>query len=164
MRLVDLLYPVFHIIEGFAVGDGVYQDDTSCSLVISLSDGFEAFLASGIPNLHFDLNALDVNSFDFEVHADGGHVGHLVLLVDVPQQNVRLAHRRVPDYHQLHQVVVFLLVSSLGHLLLVAFELSQTLRILCRRQLKALTLMRGSRNPPLASSWHHASPARYKIL
>ena len=42
-------------------------------------------------------------------------MGHFVLLVDVAEEDVGLADCCVSDYHQLYQVVVFFLISALGH-------------------------------------------------
>ena len=42
-------------------------------------------------------------------------MGHFVLFVDVAEEDVGLADCRVPDYYQFYQVVVFFLISALGH-------------------------------------------------
>lgn len=115
LGLVDLLDPILEVVKGLAVGDGVDEDDAGSPLVVGLSDGLEPLLAGGVPDLHFDFDAVDIDGLDLEVDADGGDVRHLVLLVDVAQQDVGLPHCRVPDDHQLHQVVVLLLVTPLGH-------------------------------------------------
>ena len=67
--LVNLLDPVFDVLERFLVGDGIGEDDTNGSFVVSLSDGFESLLPSSIPNLHSYLFAINFDSFDLEINA-----------------------------------------------------------------------------------------------
>lgn len=88
LRFVDLFDPVFKVIEGLAISDRIDQDDSCCALVIGLGNGFEAFLSSSVPYLHFNFDAIDVNSFDFEVDTDSGDVRHFVLLIDVAEEDV----------------------------------------------------------------------------
>ena len=115
LGFIDLLDPVLEIIEGFSFGDWVDKYHSSGSFVVGFSDGLKPFLAGGIPDLHFDFDAIDIDGFDFKIDADGGHVGHFILLVDVAEEDVGLADCCVSDYHQLYQVVVFFLISALGH-------------------------------------------------
>lgn len=116
LRLVDLLDPIFEVIKGLPVGDGVDKYYSCCSLVIGFCNGFETLLTSSIPDLHFDFDAIDIDCFDFEVYADGGHMRHLILFIDITQQDVGLTDCSVPDDDQLHQVVILFLISSLSHI------------------------------------------------
>lgn len=115
LGFVDLLDPVLEIIEGFSFGDRVDEYHSCGSFVVGFSDGFKPFLAGGIPDLHFDFDAIDIDGFDFKINADGSHVGHFILFVNVAEEDVGLADCCVPDYHQFYQVVVFFLISALGH-------------------------------------------------
>jgi hypothetical protein len=83
--LVDLFDPIFHIIKWFAVCNRIDKNDASCSLVVSLSDCFKSLLSSCIPNLHFDLDAIYINRFYFEVDSNCSHMSHFVLLIDISQ-------------------------------------------------------------------------------
>ena len=63
----DLSSPVFEGVKGLAIVDGVSHDDAHSALVVGLSDGLEALLAGGIPNLHSDFFAINIDSFDFKI-------------------------------------------------------------------------------------------------
>ena len=65
----DLLDPVFYLFEGLSVINGVCHDDSHGPSIVSLRDGFEPFLAGGIPDLQPDLFVIDVDGFYFEVDA-----------------------------------------------------------------------------------------------
>lgn len=47
--------------------DSIGQNDTFGSFIIRLGDGFEALLASSVPDLKFHLFAVDENCFGFEI-------------------------------------------------------------------------------------------------
>lgn len=96
------------------ISDRVDKEDSSSPLVICLSDSFESFLPCGIPNLHFNLDAIDHQRFDFEVDADRRHVIDLILGVDEAQHDVRLPHCCVPDYHHFGKETVLFLLSHLN--------------------------------------------------
>ena len=53
--------------KGSLVIDSIGQNDTFGSFIIRLGDGFEALLASSVPDLKFDLFAVDENCFGFEI-------------------------------------------------------------------------------------------------
>ena len=80
---LDLVHPVFDGAEALAVGDVVGDDDAVGALVVAARDGFEALLASRVPDLQFDGLAVDLDGPDLEVDADGRHevVGEDVVLI-----------------------------------------------------------------------------------
>jgi len=45
-------------------------------------------LASSVPDLHFNFDAINVNGFDFEIHTDGGNVGDFIFFICVSEKNV----------------------------------------------------------------------------
>ena len=63
----DLFDPVFDLLKGLTIVNSVCHDDSHCTSVIGLRDGFEAFLSGSIPDLEADFLAVEVNGFDFEV-------------------------------------------------------------------------------------------------
>ena len=107
--------PVLEVVKGFPIGDAVDEDHSGCTFVVGFCDGFEPLLAGGVPYLHFDFDAVDIDGFDFEVDSDGGNVGHFILLVDVPEKYVSFAHRGITNDNQFYQVIVFLFVPALRH-------------------------------------------------
>ena len=92
-----MLDPVLKVIEGFSLSDRVDQNYPSCSFVVRLCDGFESLLACGVPYLHLDFDSIDIDGLDFKVDANGGDMRHLVLLVDVSEENVSFSDRSVSD-------------------------------------------------------------------
>ena len=74
-----------------------YEDDCFCSLVDGSSEVSKSLLSGRVPNLQFDAVALEVDGLHLEVDADGGHVGLVVVCVDVAQQQVGLADCGVAD-------------------------------------------------------------------
>lgn len=65
----DLFDPVFNVVEGVPIVDGIGKDDAHGSSVVGLCDSFEPFLSCGIPDLKFDLMAVHVDKFCFEIDA-----------------------------------------------------------------------------------------------
>ena len=115
LGLVELFHPVFKTLESFPIIDCIYQQDTGSSLIISLGDSLEPFLSSGIPDLHLDLDIIDINGLDFEIYSNCCDMCHLVLFISVTQENVSFADCWIPDDNYLHKVVVFLLLATFGH-------------------------------------------------
>ena len=67
--LIYLLKPIGNVVESSLISAIVYQDDPHGSLIVSLGDSAEPFLASCVPNLQLDSLIVDVNFLDFEVNA-----------------------------------------------------------------------------------------------
>ena len=66
---LDLLQPIFHGVERGAIVDCVGHDDAHGSSIVGLRDGLKPFLSCGIPDLHADLLAVDLDGLDLEVDA-----------------------------------------------------------------------------------------------
>lgn len=71
---LDLLDPAADILEGLLVIDAIGQDDAAGSLVVSLSDVPESFLACSIPDLQSDFGTVDGNGLDLEIDSNGSNV------------------------------------------------------------------------------------------
>lgn len=99
LTLVNLFYPVFKTIEGFAVIDSIDKDDSSSTFIISLSDGLKPLLTSSIPNLHFYLYTINSNGFNFEVNPNSSNMSHLILLIDITKQNISLTNSTITNDH-----------------------------------------------------------------
>ena len=110
-----MLDPVFQVVKGLPVGNAIDKDYTCSTFIVCFSDCFEPFLASCVPNLHFDFDAIDIDSFDFEVDANSGNMTHFILLVDVAEEDVCFSDCSISDDDELDQVVVLLFVSSFSH-------------------------------------------------
>jgi hypothetical protein len=72
-------------------------------------------LSSSIPDLHFDFNAINIYSLDFEIYANGGNMSHFILFVDISKQNISFSDSSVSDDDHLNQIVVLFLFSSFSH-------------------------------------------------
>ena len=83
LSLVDLFYPVLKIVKGFSISNWIYQDNSSCAFVVRLCDCFKELLACGVPDLHFNFYALDIDCFDFKIYSDRWDMGHFILLIYV---------------------------------------------------------------------------------
>jgi len=71
--------------KGFFVRYRIDKYDSCGSFIICLGDGFEPFLSSSIPDLHFNFDAINVNGFNFKIYPDSSDMGHLILFVDVSE-------------------------------------------------------------------------------
>ena len=67
--LLDLLYPRAHVVKRVLPRHVVHQHDAHRAFVVSLGDGSEALLPSGVPNLHLDLLTIDRYGLNFEIDA-----------------------------------------------------------------------------------------------
>ena len=103
---LDLLDPGGNVLEGLFVIDGVGEDDASSALVVGLGDVSEPFLTSGVPDLQLDLGFPNLDSFQFEVDADGGHIAVLEDPVTEFGQQVSFAYSTVPYDDDLGQEVM----------------------------------------------------------
>ena len=64
-----LAYPVVDVLEAFFASAVVSQNDTLGASVVSLRYGSEPLLAGRVPDLHFDVLAVQVDGFYLEVDA-----------------------------------------------------------------------------------------------
>lgn len=115
MALIDLFEPVLKTVKGFPIINSIDEDHSSSTFVIGFGDGLEPLLAGGVPDLHFDFNAIDSDGFDLEIDPDGSDMSHLVFLINVSEQYVSLAHCGVSDDNHLHQIIVFVLFLPFRH-------------------------------------------------
>ena len=56
------------------LGDVIDEKDCCTIPVITLDDGFEAFLARSIPNLKLNIFVINLYCLESKIHADGGQV------------------------------------------------------------------------------------------
>lgn len=104
---VNLLKPLLDVVEGIHVGDIVHDADTVGTTVVRASDGSEAFLASGIPDLELYGLAIEFYRSDFEINTDSGNVRLRIGIVGKPQKKAGLSDTRVSDEEELEEVIVF---------------------------------------------------------
>ena len=72
--LLNLLHPLLYGIEGRFIINRIDEDNTLSTFIIRLSDCPEPFLASGVPDLHFNFFLFNLDGFQLEVNANGGQV------------------------------------------------------------------------------------------
>ena len=65
--LFYLTHPILNTLECLIVIYCVSEDDTHRTFVVSLSDRFESFLASCIPDLHLDFFSVNINCLEFKI-------------------------------------------------------------------------------------------------
>ena len=71
------------------------------TFVIGVGYGSESLLACGVPYLQFDVFVVGSHRFEPEIHADGGHVILVELVVRESEQEAGLADGGVPHDHVL---------------------------------------------------------------
>jgi hypothetical protein len=64
----DLSDPVSNVIERFFRCAIICKNDAHSSLIISLSNSSESLLSGSVPNLKFDILAIDIDSLNLEVN------------------------------------------------------------------------------------------------
>ena len=101
--------------EGLSVIDRIYKHNAGCSFIIRLSHSLEPLLPCCVPNLHLDLDIINIDSLDLKINPNRGNMRNLVLFIRIPQQNIGLADSRVTDDDDFNEVVVFLLLATFGH-------------------------------------------------
>ena len=94
-----------HVLVRLLISDIVGHNDAVSSLVVRGSDGLEALLASGVPNLKFDLLSINLYSFNFEVYSDSGHEVISELVVSESHQQRGFTNTRRANQKYFKQVV-----------------------------------------------------------
>lgn len=97
---LDLLQPLFHVVERFLVGAVVHHDDAVRAPVVRRRYRTEALLAGRVPNLQFDCFAIQVNGPNFKIYTDCADIAFRVCIVSKSQQKARLSHTRVSNQQQ----------------------------------------------------------------
>ena len=92
---LDLFDPILNIIKTISLINCISQNDAHSSSIVSLSDSFEFFLPSSIPNLKSDFLFPNAERFRLEINSDGGEVwGHKIALT-VPQEQIGFANSTI---------------------------------------------------------------------
>jgi hypothetical protein len=89
--LAGIFQPGGQMIERLASGNVVDQQGTGRSSIVGTCNRSERFLAGRIPNLQFDLFAIDRDHAGTEFNADGQVVNGLETFVGELEQQARLA-------------------------------------------------------------------------
>jgi len=104
---IDLLQPLFNVVEGIHVSHIKDYTDSMCTSVVGRSNGPESFLPSCVPNLELHCLSIELDRTDFKVDADSGDVALSVGVVRKSKQQTRLSDTRVSDKEKLEKVIVF---------------------------------------------------------
>ena len=105
----NLSDPVTYVIEAVGLGAVVGKYDALRALVVGLRYCAEPLLPCSVPNLNFDVLAVQVNRFYFEIDADRYDVRLLDVFLTQPEEQTRLAHLSVSDDDEFEQVIKWLL-------------------------------------------------------
>jgi len=84
------------------------------TFVVGVSDGAKPLLAGSVPDLEFDVFVVRVDGLEPKIHANGGHVVLVKLVVGKPQQQAALAHGGVPHDDVFEEMIV--LAAALAHI------------------------------------------------
>ena len=103
--LLNLRHPVMDVLVRLLVGDIVGNNDSVGTLVVGSSDGLEALLASGIPDLELDLLGVNLDGLDFEVDSDGRHEVVCEGVVSETDQEGGFTHTGTADEEHFEEVV-----------------------------------------------------------
>ena len=71
-----LTHPILDILEAFVLCAIVSQNDAHGSLIVGLRDGAEPLLAGCVPNLQFNVLAIDLHSLDLEINSYKENLGY----------------------------------------------------------------------------------------
>ena len=96
-------------VKGLPRVDGEDYENSLTVAIVILRDGFVLVLACGVPDLEFDLDAIEGDDLEHVIDSDGHHIVLHELALAVPQQQVALADPRVADYDDLLQIIELLL-------------------------------------------------------
>ena len=113
--LLDLPEPVRTTVECWLVGDVIHEYEGVGRAVVGLGDAPEPkpgvnstsdrrispLLACSVPDLQFDLLSVNLNSFDHEVHSDGGSLSRRKHSLGEPPDQAGLAHTSISDQDNL---------------------------------------------------------------
>lgn len=105
--LLNLREPLLHVVEALHIGDIIDDSNAVGAAVVGGGDGAEALLASGIPDLHLNGLALDVEGANFEVDANGGDVRLSVRVINEAKQKAGLTDAGIANQKDLEEVIVF---------------------------------------------------------
>jgi len=103
---IDLLQPLFDIVERFLVGDVVDDDDAMRSPVVTRSNRPKTLLTRRVPYLQFDCFAVQLNCSNFKIDANCRNIRFRIGVVGKSQQQTRLSDTGIADKQELDQKVV----------------------------------------------------------
>ena len=108
--------PDIQVIETFPLKQVKAEYDALCALVIGIGDRSVPFLPCRVPNLQLHLASAVINRTESEINTDRRRIVLNEIVVGEADQQAGLAHARVPQQHQLEQVIVFFATeATLSH-------------------------------------------------
>ena len=93
--LLQLFDPFRYVLICVSASEVKDQESTWCSLIIRMSDCPVPFLTSGIPDLYFNLLAIQIDSFGSKFHSNSSLWIRYELILLKPRKQVRFAHPRI---------------------------------------------------------------------
>lgn len=104
---INLLHPTFNVRERSGIYDGINHEYASSALVVGLGNVLESFLASCIPDLHFEFFITHDQRFDFEVNTDGGNISVSEVILAEAGDKVGFTNPTVTNNDDFDQIVSF---------------------------------------------------------
>ena len=119
--VIYFLDPSRNAVECFPIGTIVNDDNTSCTLIVTLSNFSESFLTSSIPELQPNSFAVESESLSLEVDTCDKnrlwqlfdqiltYCGHVIpgeFAVNIPQKQARFANSGVTDNNNFEEMIV----------------------------------------------------------
>uniref|UniRef100_A0A2M4D474 Putative secreted protein n=1 Tax=Anopheles darlingi TaxID=43151 RepID=A0A2M4D474_ANODA len=83
---LDLLQPLFHVLERIVVGAIVHDDDAMCTAIVGRRYRTEAFLTGSIPDLQLDRLSVQIYGSNFKIHSNCADVTFRVRIVSKSEQ------------------------------------------------------------------------------
>lgn len=110
------MHPSLNILERISIGYRKCEDDSCSPFIVGLSDVFEPFLTSCVPNLQFIPSITDSHCFDFKIDANGRHIGIFKSILTKSSNQVSLSNSRITDDYDFSQNIKLLAFLLLCHM------------------------------------------------
>ncbi|KAG5586500.1 hypothetical protein H5410_046934 [Solanum commersonii] len=109
---VEFIKPSFDIVESSAPSDVINNESTHSASIISRSDSPKTFLTSSIPNLGLNFLTINFNNLRLKLNSNGGLRVMVKFITGKTGQQVGFANSRIPNHHNLEQILLFFLHFS----------------------------------------------------
>jgi len=105
-----LFDPHSHIIEAISVCYAVDYNHSCCTVIYTMCHCQIFLLSSSIPNLQFQLDCINFDSFHLEIDTDCWHMRLFECAITESKHNVRLSNCAISYEQHLYQIIKLLLL------------------------------------------------------
>jgi len=107
---INLVQPLFNIVEGFLVGNIIDDDNSVSAAVVRRCNGAESFLSGCVPDLELDRLSVQLDRSNFEVDTDRRNVGFGVSVIRESKEQTRFTDTGVSNKEQLEQIIAVVVI------------------------------------------------------